>query len=80
MTKEGLVRVGVVAASRVLTAACPCGGSELYKTVSPKGTRTLVVCTRNCGATGGFTTVIKEQSAQLSRQIELIEIGGGALG
>jgi len=78
--KSGRTRVTAMVALGVLASACLCRDSEQYRLSSPKGTRTVVVSVRNCGATTGFTTIIGERRGWFGGKMDLVMIGGEAVG
>lgn len=71
----------VLAAFALTAAGClgsMCGDTELYKSTSPSGTRSVKVLTRDCGATTGVSTLITERQGWFGRQVVLLAIDGDA--
>src|SRR5262245_44642338 len=77
---KNLTRIAIAGALTLVSVACMCSDDNLYTLTSPKGKRTVAVLRRNCGATTGFTTVVTERRAWFEPDIELLTVGGEALG
>ena len=70
----------MLAALALSAIACSCTDDDRYTSWSPKGTRKLLVSVRNCGATTGLSTVIRERRGWFGRYVDLIAIDGEAIG
>jgi len=80
MLRKNKGRISIAVALSLAACACTCTDTEQYTSTSPKGTRSVFVSVRNCGATTGLITIVGERQGWFGRRVDLLVIDGEAVG